>query len=73
MLNCLIVRNFAATFGNGSPPSTRGSILCWIFDDSRFPDFKLYDLAFKFLKSPFVFDQNNVQILWDLFNTKNCT
>lgn len=28
------------------------------------------DLSFKCLKNPFVFDQNNVQISSDLFNTK---
>lgn len=31
----------------------------------------IFDLASKYLKNPFVFDRKNIQILLDLFNTKN--
>lgn len=37
--------------------------------DSRFSDFQKFQLAFKFLKNPFVFDENDIQNLSDLFNT----
>lgn len=38
--------------------------------DTRFSDFKEYDLAFKFLKNPFIFDQEKTQRLSDIFKTK---
>lgn len=38
--------------------------------DTRFSDFQKFDLAFKFLKNPFSFDDQNTQSLSDLFNTK---
>lgn len=38
--------------------------------DSRFADFKKFQLAFKFLKNPFNFDQNNIQNLSDILGTK---
>lgn len=38
--------------------------------DSRFEDFQKFQLAFKFLKNPFVCDPNNIQKLSDLFGTK---
>lgn len=38
--------------------------------DSRFADFQKFQLAFKFLKNPFVCDPNNIQKLSDLFGTK---
>lgn len=38
--------------------------------NSRFSDFKQFDLAFKFLKDPFIFDENDMQNLSDIFHTK---
>lgn len=38
--------------------------------DARFSDFKKFSLAFKFLKNPFIFDEEETQNLADIFNTK---
>lgn len=38
--------------------------------DSRFSDFEQFHLTFKFLKNSFVFDQENIQNLSNLFNAK---
>lgn len=35
--------------------------------DSRFSDFKEFDLAFKFLKNPFLFDEGNIESLANIF------
>lgn len=38
--------------------------------NSRFSDFKQFDLSFKFFKNPFIFDEKNLQELSDILRTK---